>query len=84
MLVLVDGAHALGQLDVDVQQLGADFFVANCHKWLCAPRGSAIMWVRRECQQAVEPLIKSHGLNEGFSSDFIWDGVCLCPTLYVH
>lgn len=76
MLVLVDGAHALGQIDVDVATLGADFFVANCHKWLCAPRGSAILWVARERQPLIRPLVISHGVGEGFTSDFIWDGEC--------
>ena len=76
--VLVDGAHALGQLPVDLQELGADFFVSNCHKWLCAPRGSAILWVKRACQDGFLPLVKSHGHGEGFTSDFIWDGVRHC------
>jgi isopenicillin-N epimerase len=76
--VLVDGAHALGQLPVDLRELDADYFVANCHKWLCGPRGSAILWVRRERQSSFAPLIKSHGLNEGFTSRFIWDGADPC------
>ena len=76
--VLVDGAHALGQLPVDLQKLGPDFFVSNCHKWLCAPRGSAILWVKRACQDGFVPLVKSHGHGEGFTSDFIWDGARHC------
>ncbi|KAL4426688.1 hypothetical protein ABPG77_004744 [Micractinium sp. CCAP 211/92] len=72
--VLVDGAHALGMLPLDLQQLGADYFVANCHKWLCAPRGSAFLHVQRRHQPHVRPLVTSHGHGSGFVSEFIWDG----------
>lgn len=74
MPVLIDGAHALGQLPVNLQQLQPDFFVSNCHKWLCGARGSAIMWVHPDRQPGIKPLIISHGSGCGFISDFIWDG----------
>jgi isopenicillin-N epimerase len=70
----VDGAHALGQLDIDMQTLGADYFVSNCHKWLCSPRGAAVLWVHKASQAGFSPLVKSHGFGSGFTSDFIWDG----------
>jgi isopenicillin-N epimerase len=72
--VLVDGAHALGQLPVNLGELGADYFVGNCHKWLCGARGSAVMWVHPARRQGVRPLVLSHGSGAGFTSDFIWDG----------
>lgn len=72
--ILVDGAHALGQMPLAIEALGADYFVANCHKWLCSPRGAAILWVRRQCQDGFQPLVKSHGLGCGFCSDFVWSG----------
>ncbi len=72
--MLVDAAHALGQLPVDVAELDADFYVTNCHKWLAGPRGSALMWVHPRAQRWVRPLVVSHGSGSGFVSDFIWDG----------
>ncbi len=74
--MLVDAAHALGQLPVDVERLGADFYVANCHKWLAGPRGSALMWASPRRKADVRPLVVSHGSGCGFTSDFIWDGEC--------
>jgi len=61
ILTVIDGAHAPGQVDVDVEALGADFYSGNCHKWLCAPKGSAFLWVRRDAQRLVEPLVVSWG-----------------------
>lgn len=72
--VLVDGAHALGMLPLDLASLQPDYFVTNCHKWFCGPRGTAIMWVRPDRKAGIRPLITSHGSGHGFTSDFIWDG----------
>ncbi len=54
-LVLIDGAHALGQVPVNLTDIGADFWVGNGHKWLYSPKGSAVLWVRRDRQALVEP-----------------------------
>lgn len=55
VMVLVDGAHALGQVPVNVAALGADFWLGNGHKWLYSPKGSAVLWVRADRQSLIEP-----------------------------
>lgn len=68
--VVVDGAHAAGMLDVDVEQLGADFWLGNLHKWCCAPRGSAVVHARERWRDHLLPLVASWGEPAGFPTAF--------------
>jgi isopenicillin-N epimerase len=72
--VLVDGAHAPGQLDLDVPAVGADFYVGNCHKWLFAPKSCGFLWAAPDAQARIHPLVISHGYRSGFLAEFDWTG----------
>ena len=74
--VLVDGAHALGSLEVDLTGLGAagvDYYVTNAHKWLGSARGVAALHVGPGAPPVRSPIV-SHGYGRGFTSEFMWDG----------
>lgn len=72
--VLVDGAHVPGQIALNVSEVGADFYVANLHKWAMAPRSSAFMVVTPEHQGVIHPPVISWGFGTGFTREFDWVG----------
>jgi len=75
-LAVIDGAHAPGQVPVDLAALGADVYAGNCHKWLCAPKGAGFLWARPELQAEIDPLVISWGYREDadFGERHGWQG----------
>ncbi len=74
VMVLVDAAHAPGMVEVNLYDLQPDFWTGNFHKWCCAPRGSAGLWVKKEHRKNVRPVITSWYDQEGYPSSFRWTG----------
>ena len=73
---MIDGAHALGCIPLDLEKTKAAYYTANCHKWLCAPKSTAILHVRKDKQKEIFPLVVSHGgyNAQPFSERFYWPG----------
>ncbi len=61
LLSVVDGAHAPGMIPLDLSQIRADFYAANCHKWLMAPTGAGFMHVAPHRKSMLAPVITSWG-----------------------
>ena len=61
IITVIDGAHVPSLIDLNLNDLDADFYAGNCHKWMMAPKGSAFLWARRDVQTMLEPLVVSHG-----------------------
>ena len=80
ILTIIDGAHVPGQLDLKINDLGCDFYTGALHKWLCAPKGTSFLFVKKEHHAWMKPLIYSWGKDGDdpgpteFLQDFQWQG----------
>lgn len=68
IMTFVDGAHGPAQVEVDLQEMDADIYVGACHKWMMAPKGSSFLYVRKEWQSFLDPLVISWGYDADFPS----------------
>lgn len=89
--LIADCAHSAGQVELDLAALGragTAYAVAAMHKWTCAPKGSSILWARRDRRDELRPVITSHGETPGvgpanrFHARFDWSGTH-DPTAYL-
>ena len=85
---LVDGAHAPGMLPLNLRELRPAYYTANLHKWVCAPKGAAFLFVREDRQATIQPAVISHGNNRTrpgftpFQDRFDWAGT-FDPTAWL-
>ena len=94
--VMLDAAHGIGMVPLNLDELGASYTTSNCHKWLCAPKGSAFLHVRKDKQAVIHPLTISHGMTfplgetTRFRHEFDWTGTrdvsahCAIPATIDH
>ena len=61
---VIDGAHGPGQIDLALTALGADFYIGNCHKWICSPKVAGFLYTRGGVDIRVDPLVVSWGWDE--------------------
>lgn len=71
--VMVDGAHAPGMLPLALGELGAAYYAGNLHKWVCAPKGCAVLHVRRDRQEGLHPAVVSHGWSSERPRPRLWE-----------
>lgn len=73
-MVLVDGAHGIGQIDLDITAMAPDWYVSNAHKWLFAPKGSAFLYASPQVQAITHPPVVSIWFSEGYTNRFDYVG----------
>ena len=80
--VLIDAAHAPGQIDIDISTLAPDYWTGNLHKWCCAPKGSALLYVSKPNREHFNAPIISHGYGKGFREEMGWMGTADYSSLF--
>jgi len=80
IITIVDGAHVPGHIDLNIHNLGCDFYTGALHKWMCGPKGTSFLFVKKEHQKWIKPVIYSWGKDgddpecSEFLQDFQWQG----------
>jgi isopenicillin-N epimerase len=88
ILTVIDGAHAPGQIDINLSAMGVDYYTGNCHKWLSSPKGAAFLYAAPGREDELEPLVVSHGWSRPHEEQsqywdyFNWTGT-MDPSAYI-
>lgn len=69
IITVVDGAHAPGMVPLDIENIGCDYYIGNCHKWLCAPKGTAFVYAAPHAQRKLDPFIVHACVSPGVFAD---------------
>jgi selenocysteine lyase/cysteine desulfurase len=80
IITVIDGAHAIGMLDVDLHDIGCDFYAAALHKWLCAPPGTGILYMKKESQKYLYPTASEYYTGNHSYTSFIMRGQQCAPA----
>jgi selenocysteine lyase/cysteine desulfurase len=83
--VMVDGAQVMGQIPLALDDLGADFYTANAHKWMYSPKGTAFLYVDKKWQHMIQPIVISSEYGDDFVTNFQYVGTRdYCPYMAIH
>jgi isopenicillin-N epimerase len=74
IITVIDGAHSAGIIDLNIDEIGCDFYTGNCHKWLFSPKGAAFLWINDDFKDKIHPLTISLYYKQGLIKEFEWQG----------
>lgn len=69
LITIIDGAHVPGHIDLNVEELNPDFYTGTLHKWMLSPKGSSFLYVKKEFQNDIDPLVVSWGYDNAVISE---------------
>ena len=71
-LIMIDGAHCIGQVELNLNELDCDYYISNLHKWFLAPRGCSLLYLKdwKRLEKGLQPNYISHGYDKSLSYNF--------------